>query len=256
MLPNKLQHVEHNSGRVTPIADGYRLTVTPTQKSTHYTNAQLDDYQALTRTQYLNTPNSQLSLNARFSHAAADLEGTAGFGFWNACYADINAKGVVLPKATWFFFGSQHNHLPFTVDQPGNGWLAHTIDVNQWRAWRWFPSLAPLALLNRIPRIQRWVMPKIFRDFNIGLQHLAIDITQWHHYQLDWNTNGCVFKIDNTVVLETSYTPQGPLGFVCWIDNQYLSVTTTGRFKMGVTQLQQAQWLEITHLQCIASPAK
>ncbi len=250
-----LTPLEVGSGQVLDIENGYRLSISPTASKPRYSNAQLDDYQTLTRAHYPNTVNSCIRLDARFSHSAQTLAGTAGFGFWNACYADINAQGITLPKATWFFFGSQNNNFPFHVGRPGNAWFANTIDVNHWRAWRWFPALPPLALANRIQRVQQWVMPKIYHDFNIAFQALALDITQWHRYQLDWGKSGCVFRVDEQIVCKTSYSPQGPLGFVCWMDNQYLSMTTTGRVSAGLEPIQQDQWLEITNLQRIALAA-
>ncbi len=245
-----LQHLHYGNGIVTPTENGYRLKIGPMAgRTSRYTNAQVDNYRGLQRNQFPNLPGQRIQLDARFSHPADQLVGTAGFGFWNACYGEITLKGITLPQATWFFFGSQRNHFPFSVEHAGNGWFANTIDVNRWKSLRWFPALGPLALLNRIPRIRHWIMPKIHHDFNIALQPIDIDITEWHRYALEWTASGCNFWVNDTLVCKTQHSPRGPLGFCCWMDNQYLSVTDTGKVAMGYEDVPEVQWLETRHFE-------
>ncbi|NJN18079.1 MAG: hypothetical protein HC822_18330 [Oscillochloris sp.] len=63
-----------------------------------YSDAQIDDYQ-VRAPHFLHRPPLRLSLQARFSHPAAELSGTAGFGFWNY----PSAFPPRPPQAVWFF---------------------------------------------------------------------------------------------------------------------------------------------------------
>ena len=48
--------------------------------------------------------------------------------------------------------------------------------------------------------------------------------------------------------METRIVPQGPLGFVCWIDNQFIALLPDGKFHYGAMQCDLTVWLEITDL--------
>ena len=109
--------------------------------------------------------------------------------------------------------------------------------------------LAPLViLLNQVAWLRSWIWPGIQRRFSMAYSQLQFQMDQWHTYELNWGTNGCDFLIDGEVVLATPHTPRGPLGFVCWLDNQFLVVTKRGRIKWGVLPTSQDQWLEVDEL--------
>ena len=74
---------------------------------------------------------------------------------------------------------------------------------------------------------------------------LNLDMTQWHSYRLEWGLDECYFFVDDMCVLETEQSPRGPLGFVCWLDNQYMVMKANGRFASGTLITQQAQWMEV-----------
>ena len=57
-----------------------------------------------------------------------------------------------------------------------------------------------------------------------------------------------VFWIDGIERLRTPAPPDGPLGFVLWIDNQYAIASRDGRFGFGVSPLTEPQWLEVEDL--------
>ena len=80
---NDYRVLEINGGSVSE-REPIRLAI-PAGKS-NYTNAQIDDYGGRKRRDYLwrQSSGATLSLQARFSHPADYLSGTAGFGFWNA----------------------------------------------------------------------------------------------------------------------------------------------------------------------------
>jgi hypothetical protein len=74
-----------------------------------------------------------------------------------------------------------------------------------------------------------------------------IDVTQWHTYTLGWYVDHLTFKADHQT-FETGITPNAPLGFVLWIDNQYAAFPPTGVLSFGTLANSKAAWLEIEAL--------
>ncbi|GJM40492.1 MAG: hypothetical protein DHS20C20_07740 [Ardenticatenaceae bacterium] len=212
-----------------------------------YTNAQIDDCEGR-RNAYPWLPGTQLTLRARFSHEASELVGTAGFGFWNAPFGDPTVPWPTLPQATWFFFGSPPNDLPLAQNKPGRGWFASTLDATTWRAWRLAPLAPVVLLLNQFGGLHRRIWPWVQRQLQISFQPIAERMTDWHEYKLDWQPSGCSFWVDGRLIHQTPFSPRGPLGFVCWIDNQYMVVTGNGRFRWGTLAVTLPQFLEIDDL--------
>ncbi len=221
---------------------------------TGYADAQIDDYGAVVRRRhYPHQPGTTLSLRARFSHTAEQLIGTAGFGFWNAPFGDPTVPWPTLPQATWFFFGSPPNDLPLAPNGAGRplegrGWFASTLDATRPRALAMAPFTPIVLLLNNLPAIRRLLWPRVQRNLQISFAPLTVNMTQWHSYQLDWQPDGCTFFVDDVRILQTPHSPRGPLGFVCWIDNQYMVATANGRFRFGTLPTATEQWLEIDQL--------
>jgi hypothetical protein len=184
-------------------------------------------------------------VRARFSHPAGELQGTAGFGFWNAPFGVARGQWPTLPKAIWFFYASPPANLALARDVAGNGWKAATID-----AWRWpflflAPS-APIALpLMRIRPLYKLLWPVAQRA--IGVQEALIHaaLTEWHTYSLVWGVNTVRFLVDDQVVLQCAIAPRGPLGFVIWKDNQTMTITPWGSFRHGLVACDQEQWMEV-----------
>jgi hypothetical protein len=109
--------------------------------------------------------------------------------------------------------------------------------------------LAPFALaLNNVPRVQRTLWPFIRERLGISYKALAGDYTEWHSYSLRWTRGGCEFFVDSKRIMKTAYTPRGPLGFVCWLDNQYLVARPTGRFRWGTLAVAHDQSLEVADI--------
>ena len=73
-------------------------------------------------------------------------------------------------------------------------------------------------------------------------------MTDWHDYRLSWQPRGCFFQVDDIPLLQTPFRPGGPLGLVCWVDNQYMVATATGRLGWGTVATEEAQWLEVAEL--------
>jgi hypothetical protein len=216
---------------------------------TAYSDAQIDDYgHARRRRAYPWIPGTQLSLRARFSHPPSQMLGTAGFGFWNAPFGDPTMPWPTLPQAVWFFWGSPPNHLPFFPDPPGHGGYANTLDATRSSALALAPW-TPLVLLlqsNRIVRRRLW--PWVQRRLAIRTAPIPVSDTLWHLYQLQWNTHTCSFWLDGRLLLHAPYAPRGPLGFVCWIDNQYLTLTPWGKIGWGIIPTTHLQWLEVAEI--------
>lgn len=214
---------------------------------TGYADAQIDDYGGQGGT-FRWRPGTTLSLRARFSHDAATLRGTAGFGFWNAPYGEPSHRRPALPRAVWFFFGSAPNDLPFAPDAPGRGWFAGTIDVRPSSV----PALVPLApavlLLNQFRAAREHIWPAVRRQLGIHAAPIVADMTTWHEYRIEWRVDSVTFLVDGMSLLETPRSPCGPLGFVCWLDNQYLVLTPRGRFRAGTLHTNTEQWMEIADL--------
>ena len=213
-----------------------------------YTDAQIDDCVGR-RKAYPWQPGTQLTLRARFSHESDQLVGTAGFGFWNAPFGDPSKPVPTLPQATWFFFGSPPNDLPLASSGPGRGWFAATLDATRWQAIALVPLAPAVLLLNQFAGLRRKIWPWVQKRLQISFQPIQDPMTHWHEYQLVWHKSGCEFFIDGRLIHQTPFCPRGPLGFVCWIDNQYMVATSNGRFRWGTLAVTSPQWLEIADLE-------
>lgn len=246
MIEHQFRRLELNGGRVTGERE-LRLQIPAVAQG--YSDAQIDDYgHRRGRRYYPWRPGLTLELRARFSHAAGELVGTAGFGFWNAPFGDPTVGRPALPQAAWFFYASAPTHLPLPSEGPGRGWFAATLDATTTTAMLLAPLAPAVLLLNQVNVLRRRLWPWVRHRLGISYAQLETGITQWHSYSLDWLPDGCRFYVDGNPVLQTQHSPRGPLGFVCWLDNQYLVATTRGRFAWGVLPVPTEQWLEVAEL--------
>lgn len=218
-----------------------------------YADAQIDDYglgSVNGRHGYPWRPGVSMQIQAKFSHHQAVLKGTAGFGFWNAPFGDPTVRWPALPQAAWFFFGSKPNNLPLApLGEAGQGWYAATLDATTRVAKRLIP-LSPFILVgNQFKSFRQAVWPRVQARLGISYAQIPESMAEWHSYRLDWLAGGCTFWVDGRLILQTSHTPQGPLGFVCWLDNQYMQVTPRGKVGWGTLAIDQAQRLEISELE-------
>jgi len=254
---NRRRAVEIGGGivRGDPATGDFCLVLPPVGGG--YADAQVDDYRGLSRSDYLWRPGTTLTLRARFSHGVGELKGTAGFGFWNAPFGPGTGVLPALPQAAWFFYASEANDLPLASGgQAGRGWFVSTIDAGSRRALLWAP-LAPLVVaLNQATATRRRVWPAVQRALGISYRPVTVEMADWHSYRLAWERHGCFFWVDGEPVLQTPLRPRGPLGFVCWVDNQYLVARPTGRFCWGTLGTGREQRLEVEDLQmCGPVPA-
>ena len=235
-----VQRLELGGGKVSVDGGRVRLYLPPASHN-QYSDAQLHDYSGRRRMDYPWRPPLALSLRARFSH---DINGTAGFGFWNNPLP-VPGGWPALPRAAWFLWTSPPNDMPLAEGIVGSGWKAATIDAGRWPALRWAP-LAPLVLLMcRRPAWRRQLWPRVQRALAVHEALLAVDPGEWHTYDLIWLRDRVLFGVDGHEILRTTIAPRGPLGLVVWIDNQWARVTPEGSFGWGLLDTPSDQWLEI-----------
>lgn len=240
-------------GQLEPTGSSLKF-VTSGAASRRYTNAQIDDYQGLSRRRFAWSPPLRLTVRARFSHAEEELQGTAGFGFWNDPLLMTEKRLPALPRAIWFFYASAPSNIKLDIDVPGHGWKAACIDAQRPSALLWVP-LAPLAvpLMNFAP-VYRILWPRIQRGLNIREAAIPVEMPQWHIYELQWGRESARFSVaqqgssSRHTVLDAP-SPGGPLGFVMWQDNQYLVLTPWGRIRWGLLKVPHGQCMEIDSLE-------
>jgi hypothetical protein len=218
----------------------------------HYSNAQIDDTQGLPRGQFAWRAPLQLRVRARFSHPAgnqtAGLRGTAGFGFWNDPFLMTEARLPSLPQAIWFFHASPPSNMKLDLDVPGYGWKAATIDARN-PVLLLLAPLAPLSvLLMNLGPVYQTMWPPIQRALKVKEAPVQVELTDWHTYVIDWGTETAQFRVDGHCFLTDAPSPRGPLGFVMWLDNQYLVVTPWGRLGWGILDIPGRQWMEVAEL--------
>jgi len=226
-----------------------RLAITDAE-STSYSNAQIDDYRGLSRRRFLWRPPLRLSVRARFSNPEAGLHGTAGFGFWNDPFLMSEPRLPALPRAVWFFYASPESNMQLDLEVDGCGWKAATVDASRSPALLWLPLAPVLVPLMNLTGIYRLVWPFIQRTLRIREARVQADMTQWHTYTLDWDVEQASFRLledksSQPEAILRAPSPRGPLGFVMWMDNQYLIVAPWGRLRWGFTRAPGQQWMEV-----------
>ncbi|MEO7003082.1 MAG: hypothetical protein ABI068_14820 [Ktedonobacterales bacterium] len=235
-----------------------------------YSDAQIDDYSLRGRRapQLLWRPPLRMEARARASHPiqsasapdAADgdqaqhsLRGTAGFGFWNY---PLSITGAVLrlPDAIWFFASSPPSNMALVPGVPGWGWKAQVVHAHRFGALAAGIPLAGAALRARLTGnnapAARW-MQRVTGAHEVSLTDAPdpalADITRWHNYRIEWRREVARFFVDDVEALAVPQPPQGPLGFVAWIDNQYAIATPRGELGFGMLA-SGPEWLELDYL--------
>jgi hypothetical protein len=241
-----LNRMEIGNGQATQDGQRYICTV-PGHDRQKYHNAQWDDYSVTKPPQFRWCAPLELSLTAWASHGIDQLQGTAGFGFWNHPFMPGGGLPRV-PRAVWFFFASPPSNMALARGVPGRGWKAATFDaVNPL-----FFSLLPLSpigiLLMRIPRFYQRFWGVGQRALKVSEAMLNVDLAIPHEYRLRWEPQQVTFWVDGQMIHQTPYSPKGHLGFVAWLDNQYAIVTPQGKFGFGLLERAEAQSLTLENM--------
>ncbi len=234
------------AGRVE--RDGARLRlVVAGATDRRYSDAQIDDYRRLPRRRFPHRPGLRLTVRARFSHPAGELRGTAGFGFWNDPFLMTGLRPPTLPRAAWFFYASPPSEMKLDRATPGHGWKAATLDALRPVSIPLLTIALPAAVLMNIRPLYRRLWPTIQRALHIREALLPVEMTAWHTYTLSWGRERVRFAVDGEPVLDGP-APHGPLGFVMWLDNQYLVATPWGKFRWGLLAIPGVQWMEVAEI--------
>lgn len=218
-----------------------------------YTDAQIDDYDNLPRAAFPWQPPLRMQVIARSSLPAAThsstsedsciLRGTAGFGFWNYPFS-VRGDILMLPEAIWFFYASPPSNMALVPGIPGWGWKAQVVH-----------SMRPGALAATLPLAATTVFGLLTSETRPAARWmqrltgayealLAVELTNWHTYTLEWLQSEAAFWVDDKLVLRAPKPPTRPLGFVAWLDNQYAIATPRGVLRFG-TVASGPQWFEL-----------
>lgn len=211
-------------------------------------DAQIDDYHASGREALRWGPPLRLRVRARWSHAADALRGTTGFGLWNDPL-DERGRFAASPSYLWFFHASAPSRMRLQGGADGEGFVAAALAGPEVRR----ATIAAGNLALRVPGVERLATRLGERRAQTGDVRLPadLDLMVWHDYALDWAETAAVFAIDGSFVatLPGSALPRRRLGFVAWIDNNWLAPDATGRYRGGRVAVPGIQWLEIAHIE-------
>jgi hypothetical protein len=239
--------LQQGAGRLAVTERGLRLA-TAGARHEQYSNAQIDDYQGLRRADFRWRPPLTMRVRARFP---TPLRGTAGFGFWNNPISPVGSP-LALPAAIWFLWASPPSDIRPTLTAPGSGWKAACLDLTTPAALAWAPLAPAVLLANRVGALRRRIWPRVERALRVSEQALSAPSASTSTYQIEWRPGHARFLVDGALVLETDRAPAGPLGFVAWVDTQYLVATHMGRLDWGLLDAPEAQWMELESVEIAA----
>jgi hypothetical protein len=213
---------------------------------TQLANAEIGDYRNRARKRLPWRPPLCLAVRARFSHPAAHLGGTSGFGFWNNPFDMAGGDVLAPPNALWFFCASAGSDMVTAPGMPGNGFRAETINGGMMPAWLMTLSNRLLQLPGLATILYRVAQTRVNAS---GIRLDSVDMTAWHDYVLYWSRLEAVFSVDNREVLRVTRPPLVPLGFVAWMDNQLAVARPDGEFRFGLEAVAGQQWLELDRVE-------
>ncbi len=213
-----------------------------------YCDAQITNYKIEAR-DFTMRPPLRLTVRAYSTVPSDQLQGTAGFGFWNHPFMP-GQRGVRLPQALWFFFASPQSNMALAQGVSGNGWKAATFNARRWQFLSLLPT-APVAVpLMHIRPLYNALWPVGQRALGVNESRLPLDLLDTiHTYTLEWLPEKVTFKVDDVPFLVAEDgLPVDPLGFIVWLDNQYAIVTPQGKFRFGFVEIPQVQALVISEI--------
>jgi hypothetical protein len=242
------------SGSLSTTDSILRMSLGPTQQG-QYADAQIDDYGQRARSDFPWQPPLRMEVRARSSLPAATangntkstsggtelLQGTAGFGFWNYPFS-VRGDILMLPEAVWFFYASPPSNMALVPGIAGYGWKAQVIHAMRPGA---LLAALPTALATGWGHLSKNTQPAArWLQRLSGAQEaiLAVEMTEWHTYTLEWRAANVRFWVDGTQVLSVQDPPKRALGFVAWLDNQYAIATPGGVLRFGAVACDAQQF--------------
>jgi hypothetical protein len=253
-VPSLIEHVRGGGIIAQSGANSWHLEI-PAGPAREYRLAQLDDYTGFGRSSFPWRPPVKMRLRARASAPA--IPGTWGIGLWNDPFGMTLVKGSevrlpTLPNSAWYFFASEPNYLSFRDDLQGWGQLAAVFQSRD----KVPPGLiASLLLLPLIPLrpISRRLRSQVRRYVQEDIFSMDLDPTEWHSYEIEWRRETVAFHLDGQALKVMSGSPNGPLGLVVWIDNQFARWSPDGRLGYGMLENKDVSWIEVEGLEMTAA---
>lgn len=250
-MTDNLRIRQINRGLVRRTDDkGYRLILESSPKK-DYSLAQIDDYMDLHRYKFPHKPYVRLTLESQLSDRYTS--GTWGFGFWNDPFGmGIGGGGrsrilPVLPNAAWFFFGSDENMLTLREDQPGNGFHVKTYRSPLLPSFASLLALplSPLFLWRKGAKFVRSLARVLVKEDGMKLD---VNVEKWHSYCISCDQSKITFFVDDQSIFSTKIVPNGRLGIVIWIDNQYFRFDKLGKLDFGCLEIPKEHWMKVHNL--------
>lgn len=128
------------------------------------------------------------------------------------------------------------------------GWKAMSLVTRRVPGLLLAPSALAALALSRVPGVRRPVVSLALGQVSAAEAILDAELEDWRTYEISWGIEQVAFRVDGRDVFQADLAPNGPLGFVTWIDNQYAIVSPQEGIRFGVEELRANQRLELTDL--------
>lgn len=228
--------IEHEAGVARLVVDG--------AVENELSDAEIDDHRTAPRWNLHWTPPLTLTVRARFSHAAGEMIGTAGFGFWNDPF-DWTGNVQAPPNALWFFYASTHSDMSFVRGLRGHGWRAGFLNGGKAHP----VTMAVGNALFRLPGMDKLVFAAAERMMGAEESLLdEVEMREWHEYKIEWRTDEAVFWVDGAQKFRGKNPPNVPLGFVAWVDNNATTMGPGKEFSFSRVAVPMREWMEISQV--------
>jgi hypothetical protein len=203
--------------------------------------SQLDDYINHPRKDYRWAPPVRLMARLRTSHPAGELLGTAGIGFWNNFGPLWSDRMEINPNWVWLYYASPESNLSLT-DGPVHGWKASIVRGGKGGR----VSMAVTNWLMQFPRIGKALSGVRMPADEVSLD--GVDFTVWHDLIIEWLPDSVRFDLDGETVMAVDVVLPAPMGFACWIDNNFASCDPAGDIQIGSLAIPERQVFEISQI--------
>jgi hypothetical protein len=170
------------------------------------------------------------------------LLGTAGLGFWNNFGPLWSDRMEINPNWIWLYYASPQSNLSLT-DGPVHGWKASIVKGGKGGRL----TMAVTNWLMQFPRIGKALSGIRMPAEEVSLD--TVDFTVWHDLVLEWLPEQVRFELDGQTVMSAAVRLPAPMGFACWLDNNYASCDPAGDMQIGSLAIPEAQVLELSRIE-------